>query len=283
MFENCTRPGEIIYSSDRVAIRFFGSGFLTKGLTFLPQQACEFRLIPSVGGLVAAGSDDGKFAIYSIDANRYLIWIPQVVWPGPPQQAPLGLQLQQTVTGHPPSNVAAHADFVPIELFFSNGTVGATPVQTVYLTIQNVGNVSSSSSKGVGPMQVKVGGEEQDYLVISPVAPGSILRQPLHHLNRLLNDCEQVLVELDTNPDLKFQVQGDGAFSNADVFANDRKTLFARRLGDGRLDGRGAAGEALVPLPPCGQDPPVLQPRPGFVWIPATATVPGHWERERAN
>jgi hypothetical protein len=26
-----------------------------------------------------------------------------------------------------------------------------------------------------------------------------------------------------------------------------------------------------------------LEARPGFVWVPATATVPGHWERERAG
>ena len=116
MLENCTRGGEIIYSSDRVAIRFFESRsdlrFLTRSLTFSYARVCDFRLIPSGGGLVAAGSGDGKFAIYSIDANRYLVYTGVPLWGG------LGLQLQQTVSGRPPlPNVAARADFVPIELF----------------------------------------------------------------------------------------------------------------------------------------------------------------------
>lgn len=70
------------------------------------------------------------------------------------------------------------------------------------------------------------------------VEPGASLRG-IVKLTRPLPSCATVV--LDTNPTLKFQV-GQGAFSNDDVFANDRKTLAAQgRGGAGVGGGTGAA------------------------------------------
>jgi hypothetical protein len=225
IFENCTRAGELVYGSDRVAIRF-GTRFVVHPTgsaivdwTSERERGCEFRLIPSAHGLAAAGSGDGKFAIYNIAANRYLIASPTLRW-------------QQTASGKPPSAVPARADFVPIELFLTAGMWDGKKTQTAYLTIQNIGNVPSSASQR--EMKVKVRGEEMDFRVLQPVAPGAILTNPVP-LSSFLAHCERVTVELDTNPRLKFQV-GQGAFSNAEVFANDKKVMIARYRGGANPD-----------------------------------------------
>jgi hypothetical protein len=94
------------------------------------------------------------------------------------------------------------------------------------LTIQNIGNVRSSASQQV--MKVTIRGQQVDFQVIHPVAPGAILRNPIS-LNGTLSHCEAVPVELDTNSRLKFQI-GPGGLPNNSVFANDRKTLYAQNL-----------------------------------------------------
>lgn len=224
-FENCTRPGETIYSSDRVAVRF-GSTFVTPGPRAAPLvaadgRACTFRLVPSARGLVPAGSGDRKFAIYSISANRYLVYRSVASPFGVP--AALTLRWEPTSSGRPPGDVAARADFVAEDLFFTASSA-SDPKPTVYLTIRNVGSVPSSASQR--EMKIRVRGQERDFLVLHPVAPGATLRNPLR-FDGVIGHCEQVPIELDTRDGLKFQV-GQGAFPNDDVFANDRRTLRAR-------------------------------------------------------
>lgn len=217
IFESCTRPGEVVYGSDRVAIRF-GSRFLiatgTSGRGWTTQERelrCQFRLIPSGAGFFPAGSGDKRFAIYNMENNRYLVYKGSLVW--------------REMGGAPGGSVAS-ADFVPVELFFTVGTSGNSTTQATYLTIQNIGNVRSSASQR--EMQVTIRGQQVDFLVFRPVEPGSTLRNPIR-LNGRLSHCEAVPVELDTNSPLKFQVSR-GGLPNDSVFANDRRTLFARDL-----------------------------------------------------
>jgi hypothetical protein len=209
-FENCTRPGEVIYGSDLVAIRFGGDfvAFRNGSPVLQPSRtrSCEFRLIPSGGlGLAPAGSGDGKFALYSTRGNRYLVFRDSLRW-------------QATSSGQPPGGVAARADFVPVDLVF-------TSPSTVYLTIQNIGNVASSASQN--EMQVRIQGQPRTFLITQPIPPGGTQQNPLR-FDGPLDHC--ILVELDTNPNLKSQVL-QGAFPNDDVFANDRKTMPARFTG----------------------------------------------------
>jgi hypothetical protein len=75
-------------------------------------------------------------------------------------------------------------------------------------------------------MKVTIRGQEIDFLVLKPVEPGATLRNAVR-LGSRLQHCESVGVKLDTATGLKFQV-GRGASANADVFANDSKTLVAR-------------------------------------------------------
>jgi hypothetical protein len=185
------------------------------------QRECEFRLVPGVRGLVPAGSGDRRFAIYSIPANRYLVYRPLPALLGVP--AALTLRWQATASGRPPGNVAARADFVAEDLFFTASSAGDT-TPTLYLTIKNIGNVRSSASQR--EMKIRVRGQEKDFVVLQPVAPCATLRNPLR-FDGALGHCEEVLVELDTRTGLKFQV-GEGAFPNADVFANDRSAMRAR-------------------------------------------------------
>jgi hypothetical protein len=206
-FENCTRPGEVIYGSDLVAMRF-GVEFvaLRNGSPVLErsERSCEFRLIPSGLGLVSAGSGDGKFALYSTRGNRYLVYKDSLRW-------------QETSSGQPPRGVAARADFVPVDLFF-------TSPSTVHLTIKNIGNVASSASQN--EMQVRIKGQPRTFVITQPIPPGGTKHNALR-FEGPLGHCDQILVELDTSANLKFQVL-QGAFPNDDVFANDRKTMPAR-------------------------------------------------------
>jgi hypothetical protein len=215
-FENCTRPGEVIYGSDLVAMRFGGT-FVTLNRSPVLRPAsgrsCEFRLIPSGFGLVPAGSGDGKFALYSTRGNGYLVYKDSLRW-------------QETPNGLPPGGVAARADFVPVDLFFTSRS-------TVHLTIKNIGNVASSASQN--EMEVRINGQPHAFAIRQPIPPGGTQHNPLR-FDGPLGPC--VLVELDTNPKLKFQVL-QGAFPNDDVFANDRKTMPARFTGSAAPGGRG--------------------------------------------
>jgi hypothetical protein len=82
------------------------------------------------------------------------------------------------------------------------------------------------SSASQREMRIRVRGQDKDFLVLQPLAPGATLRNPLR-FSGVIGHCEPLLVELDTRSGLKFQV-GQGAFPNDDVFANDRKTFRAR-------------------------------------------------------
>jgi hypothetical protein len=217
-FENCTRPGEVIFGSDLVAMRFGGDfvAFRNGSPVLQPSgtRSCEFRLIPSGGlGLVPAGSGDGKFAFYSTSGNRYLVFRDSLRW-------------QATSSGQPPGGVAARADFVPVDLFLTSSTINNEVIVTVHLTIQNIGNVASSASQN--EMQVRINGQPRTFVITRPIPPGGTQQNPLR-FDGPVGHCDQILVELDTNPDLKFQVL-QGAFPNDDVFANDRKTMPARFL-----------------------------------------------------
>ena len=222
IFENCTRAGEDVYGSDRVAIRF-GTQFLEygggqAGLRLQDERVCDFRIIPSQSGFVPAGSDHQTFAIYSITANRYLVYRAGFS----PLRIGGGLVWTETANGRPPGGVVARADFVPDDLFFLSGDDYAV----VYLTIRNIGNVTTSGSQQ--EMKVTVHGQEWNFLVTPPVAPGATVRD--HFILRMhLRPCELVTVDLDTNDELKFQI-GEGAFSNDSVFANDKRTFYARDL-----------------------------------------------------
>ena len=224
IFENCTRAGEVVYSSDRVAIRF-GRRFLVYqsngGMDWTDDReaGCDFRVIPSQRGFAPVGSGNEPFAIYSMRGHRSFVYRPVPLQPGA-----LGLRGQETASGRPPADIAARADFIPVELFFTLGTVGSQQTQAVYLTIQNIGNVRTSGSQQV--MKVTIRGQEIDFLVLKPVEPGATLRNAVR-LGSRLQHCESVGVKLDTATGLKFQV-GRGASANADVFANDSKTLVAR-------------------------------------------------------
>ena len=209
-FENCTRPGEVIYSSDRVALRY-GSKYLvatgptTRGFHTNREVGCQYRLIPKGAGFVPAGSGI-DFAIYNMTNNRYLY---------------RGSSLGWKDMGAAPGGSVASADFVPVELFYTVDTVGTT-IYTAYLTVKNIGNVRSSASQR--EMKVRLLNQEFNFLVLQPVVPGAILRNPIP-ISTAPPQC--VLVELDTRPDLKFQV-GRGALRNDFVFMNDRRKLFAR-------------------------------------------------------
>ena len=210
-FENCTRPGEVVYSSDRVALRY-GSRYLvatgptTRGFDSNREVGCQYRLIPTGGGFVPAGTG-GKFAIYNLTNNRYLFRGDSLVWKD---------------MGAAPGGPVASADFVPEDLFYTAGKIGNSTVYTAYLTIKNVGNVRSSASQR--EMRVRLLGQEVDFVVLHPVEPGASLRNPIR-LSAAPPQC--VLVELDTRPDLKFQVL-KGALPNDFVFINDRRKMFAR-------------------------------------------------------
>src|SRR5262245_17315890 len=137
IFENCTRPGETVYGSDKVAIRF-GQRFLIakgpagRGWADDRESGCQFRLIPSSAGFVPAGSRGGAFAIYNMQNNRYLIYASSLIW--------------QEKRDGPPRGTLARADFVPVELSFI--TSGSDSNYTIpYLTIKNIGNVPSSASQ----------------------------------------------------------------------------------------------------------------------------------------
>jgi hypothetical protein len=211
-FENCTRPGEVVYGSDRVALRY-GAQFLvatgpsSRGWNSNREDGCQYRLIPSGAGLVPAGSGDHNFAIYNMTNNRYLFRGDSLIW---------------KEMGAAPGGSVASADFVPEDLFYTVGTIGNSTIYTAYLTIKNVGNVRSSASQR--EMKVRLLGQEVDFPVLQPVEPGASLRNPI----RLLAAPPQcVLVELDTRPDIKFQVLR-GALPNDFVFLNDRRNMFAR-------------------------------------------------------
>ena len=210
-FENCTRPGEVVYSSDRVALRYGGSylvatGPTTRGFVSNREVGCQYRLIPKSGGFVPAGTDP-DFAIYNTENNRYLYRGSSLVWKD---------------MGGAPGGAVASADFVPEDLFYTVGTGGNSTIYTAYLTIKNIGNVRSSASQR--EMKVRLLGQEVDFVVLQPVAPGGTVRNPIP-LSAAPPQC--VLVELDTRPDLKFQVLR-GALPNDFVFMNDRRKMFAR-------------------------------------------------------
>jgi hypothetical protein len=151
-FENCTRLGEVIYGSDLVAIRFGGDfvAFRNGSPVLQPSRtpSCEFRLIPSGLGLVPVGSGDGKFALYSTRGNRYLVYRDLAAW-------------QVTSSGQPRGGVAARADFVPVDLFF-------TSPSTVYLTIQTMATrVDCVAERDAGPDP----GTARTFLVTQPIPP----------------------------------------------------------------------------------------------------------------
>jgi hypothetical protein len=63
-FENCMRPGETVYGSDRVAIRFgrrffIATGSAGRGWADDRESGCQFRLIPNSADFVPAGSLGG--------------------------------------------------------------------------------------------------------------------------------------------------------------------------------------------------------------------------------
>ena len=233
MFENCTRPGEAIYSSDRVAIRF-GNRYLgsaSSGATLGDNaRNCDFRLIPSGAGLTSAGSGDRVFGIYSISANRYVVHEPMPITAFL-LPSRVVLRWEATATGQPPDNVAARADFVPVDIIASSNKIGGKTFQSVYLAIRNIGNVRSSASQQ--EMELTINGEKVVFVVATPLAPGEMLRRSV---GVKVSRC--AVVHLDTRVGLKFQV-GQGAFPNNDVFANDKKPLPVRIIG-----GTGAGPEA---------------------------------------
>lgn len=236
-FENCTRPGEVIYGSDLVTMRFGSAVVGSSGTPVLHPVdqggGCEFRLIPSGLGLMPAGAGDGKFALYSTRVKRYLVFKESLRW-------------EETL--NPPHGVSARADFVPVDLFFTLGKVGDRTITTGYLTIRNIGNVASSASQN--EMQIRIKGQEYKFIIPQPIPPGGEKQNPLAFeglgADGRLGRCDQILVELDTDPNLKFQVL-QGALPNDDVFANDRKTMPVRYVGG--APPAGAHDEAACPGP----------------------------------
>ena len=240
LFENCTRPGEAVYSSDRVAIRIGGSYMASgPGGATLGRggRVCDFRLIPSRAGLTPAGSGDGVFGIFSISANRYVVHQPVPITRPPP----VLLRWEAPPGGQAPGDVRARADFIPVEVLTTSGTVGAETVRAVHLTIQNIGSVRSSASQR--EMELTINGERVELVIVHPVEPGAILRSPVR-LTKPVSEC--AVVHLDTRPGLKFQV-GEGAFPNDDVFANDKKVLSVRGPG-GPAKGRGPLARPCEPV-----------------------------------
>jgi hypothetical protein len=211
-FENCTRPGEVVFSSDRVALRY-GQEFLIatgpsgRGFTSDRAIGCQYRLIPSGAGFVPAGSGDKKFAIFNMANNRYLVRTDSLIW---------------KEMGGAPGGEVARADFVPDALSFTVGSDGKSNAQ---LFIKNIGNVRSSASQQ--EMKFRFLGKEMVWLLLQPVEPGASVRKVIT-VPGTLPRC--VLVELDTNPQLKFQIL-PGALPNDFVFVNDRKNMNAKRLG----------------------------------------------------
>jgi hypothetical protein len=217
-FDNCTRPGEMIYGSDLVAMRFGGTFVAFRNgspvLQRSDDRSCEFRLIPGDLGLVSAGSGDGRFALYSTRGHRYLVYKDG------------SLRWQETL--NPPHGLSARADLVPVDLFFTWGKVGDRTITTAHLTIRNIGNVASSASQN--ELQLRINGQPRVFVITQPIPPGATRQSPLQ-FDGAPGRCDQILVELDTNPTLKFQVL-QGALPNDDVFANDRKTMPVRYVGN---------------------------------------------------
>ncbi len=212
-FENCTRPGEAVYSSDRVAIRY-GTEFLIaqegasgRRWTTDREEGCQYRLIPSGPGFVPAGSGDRKFAIYNMANNRYLVRTDSLIW---------------KEIGGPPGGVVASADLVPDSL---SHRVSADGDSTAVLSIKNIGNVRTMASQQ--ELKFRFAGREEKVILMRPLEPGASVQEVIH-TRGLLPRC--VLVELDTDP-VKFQVLR-GALANEFVFSNDRKNMPAPRPGD---------------------------------------------------
>ena len=215
-FENCTRPGEIVYGSDRVAIRY-GTEFLIatagasgRGWTSDREEGCQYRLIPSAGGFVSAGSGSGKFAIFNMGNNAYLVRTDSLIW---------------KQIGGPPGGVVARADLVPDSLIHR---VSSSENSIGILHIKNIGNVRTMASQQ--ELKFRFNGRDITHVLMQPLEPGATLIKPIHWTG-LLPRC--VLVELDTSDKIRFQTL-KGALANDFVFANDRKTYAcakARRCG----------------------------------------------------
>jgi hypothetical protein len=212
-FENCTRPGEIVYGSDRVAIRY-GREFLIetggasgRGWTSDREEGCVYRLIPSASGFVSAGSGDRKFAIYNTRNNAYLIRTDSLIWK----------QMER-----PPDGVVAAADLVVQEFRHRLSSGNSLAI----LHIKNIGNVRTMASQQ--ELKFRLNGREMSTVLFQPLPPGDTHIRTIAWPG-LLPRC--VLVELDTWDKLKFQTL-KGAVSNDFVFANDRKNMRAPRPGD---------------------------------------------------
>jgi hypothetical protein len=223
-FDNCTRPGEVVYGSDRVTLRY-GQQFLIAtgpsgwGWTSERAAGCQYRLIPSGAGFVRAGSGDQKFAIYNMANNRYLVRTDSLVW---------------KEMGGAPGGVVARADFVlntPLRYTFSNGET------QFLLSIKNVGNVSSTVAQQ--EMSFKFRGRQMVWLLLQPVQPSASVVK-VFTVPGKPPPC--VLVELDTDPGLKFQML-PGGLPNDFVFLNDRRNLNTRDI-------RRSAATAEIPCEP---------------------------------
>jgi hypothetical protein len=211
-FENCTRPGEVAYGSDRVALRYgteflIASGPAGRGWTSDRKVGCQYRLIPGGVGFAPAGSGNHNFAIYNISNNRYLVRTDSLIW---------------KEMGGAPGGVVARADFVPDALDYTFKSDGYSNAR---LFIKNIGNVPSSTSQQ--EMKFNFNGQKMELVVLKPVEPGAsvikVIRVP-----GVLPRC--VLVELDTNTEIKFQIL-PGGLPNDFVFLNDRRNMLARRIG----------------------------------------------------
>jgi hypothetical protein len=211
-FDNCTRPGDVAYGSDRVTLRF-GSEFLIatgpsgRGWTSDRAIACQYRLIPSRAGFVQPGFGDQEFAIYNMANKRYLVRTDSLVW---------------KEMGGVPGGEVARADFVlntPLLYSFHNGE------SQFRLSIKNIGNVSSTVAQR--EMSFKFRGQQMEWLLLQPVEPGASVVKVITMSGR---PPRCVLVELDTDPQLKFQML-PGGLPNNFVFLNDRKNMNTREIG----------------------------------------------------
>jgi hypothetical protein len=212
-FENCTRPGEIVYGSDRVAIRY-GTEFLIpttgaagRGWTSNREEGCQYRLIPSGSGFVPAGSGDGKFAIYNMSNKSYLIRTDSLIW---------------KQMGEPPRGVVASADLVVASFTHLPRPTSSNTI----LHIKNIGNVRTMASQQ--ELKLKFNGREFTHVFMQPLEPGATLIKAIFSTGPLPR-C--VLVELDTSDRIKFQTL-KGALENDFVFLNDRRKMPVPRPGD---------------------------------------------------
>lgn len=216
LFENCTRPGDPIYGSDKIAIRVSrgptNTGYLKYGarsngvhLIWSKQRECEFRFIsrPNLS-FSATASTDGKFAIYNTSNKALLVY----------GKRKRGINLKWRSTAEP-TVVEAKADLIPAGFHW----IGNQAV----LFIKNIGNVPTTRARN--QLEISVNKRKFNVTIVEAIEPGQQKKFIRHLSDMQINECHPVSVQVDGKRNFQ---SGRGVFDNdlaqlqATVYKKDR-------------------------------------------------------------